>query len=102
MGYRYREFKVVTEDMIDDLANVYREYNRSLLADGVKGVGCLDSRAPHLWERIDLISYIPSRCHISHVEMYENGAANYFVRNHLEKQIGVLTYRPLTNSTYMI
>lgn len=96
MGYRYCEFKLVTPEMPEDLANVYRSYNNSVLADGVKGLGCLDVRPTTLGEKLDCISLIPARCHVSSVEVYENGAANYFVRNYLEEVIGVLVFRPLT------
>lgn len=96
MGYRYCEFKRVTPEMETDLANFYRGYNNSLLADGVKGIHCIDVRPTTLGEKIDYISFIPAHCHVTIVELYENGAANYFVRNHLEEVIGVLVYRPLT------
>jgi len=97
MGYRYCEFKVVTPNMEEDLANVYRSYNNALLADGVKGLACLDVRPTTLGEKLDYISLIPARCHVSSVEVYENGSANYFVRNHLEEVVGVLVFRTLTD-----
>lgn len=97
MGYRYCEFKNVTEDMPEELANAYRLFNNTLMAEGVRGLACLDVRPTTLGEKIDMLSFIPAGCHVSSVEVYENGAANYRVRNQLEKVIGVLTFRPLTD-----
>jgi hypothetical protein len=96
MGYRYRDYKIVTEDMAIEEANQNRAYNNDLLRNGVVGLPCLDIRPTYLWEKVDLISFVPAGCHVSSVELYEDGSANYFVRNSLEKVIGVLLYRPLT------
>jgi hypothetical protein len=54
--------------------------NGEALAEGVKGVSCLEARRPTLGEIIDYTPFIPWGCFLSSVEVYANGARNFYVR----------------------
>jgi hypothetical protein len=73
--------------------------NGEALAEGVKGVSCLEARRPTLGEIIDYTPFIPWGCFLSSVEVYANGARNFYVRKTDGEQVkvGYLILRPLTD-----
>ena len=96
MPFKYQPFKVVTNEMSDKEAFPYMQYNRSILAEGVKGLACLDVRPVTRGERLDYEQFAPAGCMLTSVEIYEDGSMNIFVRDKLRYlPVGVITVRPL-------
>lgn len=97
MPFRYQPFKVITKEMTDEDAFPCMQFNRRILAEGVKGLACLDVRPVTRGERLDYEQFAPADCMLSSVEVYEDGSMNIFVRNKLSYiQVGVIIVRPLT------
>jgi hypothetical protein len=94
--FKYNPFRIVTDETPEGEANCNRVYNNALLSDGVKGLKCVNSRPPTNGERIDYETYCPYGSMLTWCEMYENGSANFYVREKLSGSvIGVLTIRPM-------
>jgi hypothetical protein len=71
--------------------------NNEVLRDGVESVKVLEARRPTLGEDMDYTPFIPWGCFLSSVEVYANGAQNFFVRTIAEGHMeGYLIRRPLT------
>lgn len=71
-------------------------FNRSTLAQGVVGVGCVEIRPPTWGERRDYEQFAPANCFISSVEVYLNGALNLYIRNRNgDSPRGVILVRPI-------
>lgn len=94
--FRYAEFKVVNKNDSIDAQCEARAYNRSLLAENIKGIPCVDIRLVGKNEEVFYSQFIPFNCHIYTVEEYENGALNLFVRDMENKVVGVVLSRPLS------
>jgi hypothetical protein len=71
--------------------------NGDALAEGVCGVSCLEARKSTFGERMDYTPFLPAGCGLSSVEVYANGARNFFVKNEDNKTVGYLIIRPLVN-----
>ena len=95
MPFRYIPFKVVTDEMTDEEAFHFIQYNRHLFGIELKGVACLDIRPVTRGERLDYEQFVPSGCMLTSVEIYENGSMNIFVRDKLHYYaVGVIVVRP--------
>ena len=78
-------------------------FNSALLAEGVQGVECVEARRPTSGETLDytpscnIYPVIPWGCFLSSVEVYANGARNFYVRKTQGEQVmvGYLLIRPL-------
>ena len=68
--------------------------NGNVLAEGVRGVTCLEGRKTTFGERMDYIPFLPLGCGLSSVEVYANGARNFYVKNEDDKTVGYLIIRP--------
>ena len=88
---------IVPDDMKDDTRELVREYNRSILADGVKGVKCayvgrLNWNLPDGVE-LNMPEYYFGY-YVSSCEMYENGAINCYCRMRFDdKLVGFILVR---------
>ena len=72
------------------------DFNCNILMEGVQGQSCWDVRQPTQGEVMDYLPFAPWDCHFSCVELYSNGAKNFFVRSNKEnKVVGYILIRPL-------
>lgn len=95
MPFRYKPFKVVTYEMTDEEAYPRMLYNRSILAEDVKGLACLDVRPVTRGERLDYEQFAPAGCMLTGVEVYEDGTMNIYVRDKKHYYIvGIITVKP--------
>ena len=94
--FKYQPFQLIETTETSEDVEKMRIYNRSILADGVIGVTCLEARPVTRGERLDYEQFAPAGSMLSFAEIYANGAKNFYVRTKLEyKQIGVITVRPM-------
>jgi len=77
-----------------DYSHEAQMLNNAVLREGVRS--CTGSRFPTFGEKQNYTQFIPWGCFLSSVEVYDNGAKNFFVKeNHTDKIVGYLVYRPL-------
>jgi len=74
---------IVPDDMKDDTKELVREYNRNILADGVRGVKCIYNGKLN-WilpdgVELDMPEYYLNY-HVSSCELYANGSINCYCR----------------------
>jgi hypothetical protein len=71
--------------------------NGDTLAEGVRGISCVEVRKPTDGERLDYTPFLPWGCFLSSVEVYANGARNFYVRAMYDNgaTAGYLIIRPL-------
>lgn len=95
MPFNYKEFQIVTEEENGTPEGCAKQdANCAILADGVKGLGCIDIRKPSRYEIDEYAFVIPVRSIMSSVEVFEDGSMNIFVRDPDGKQtIGVVRVR---------
>jgi len=94
MTIRYAQTKN-TKDGTDGDACAY---NCSLLADGVKGVSLFEARFPTRGEQMDYGQFAPWSCPLAWVEVYTNGAKNFFVKDGDNKTVGFILIRPMVKA----
>jgi hypothetical protein len=94
----YKKLNIITPLIEGTQTEIeWLDENVHILAEGVKGLACLETREPTAWEKSYYGEFCPVGCVPSWVELYENGAMNIAVKSTFIKQrvIGAILVRPM-------